>query len=191
MWVVAMAAKPGFDTFYPAGCVLRTPIGIWIWSGLFHGFTVSERSLLRAMIQADRKQGVTVALAYFARRSRQLPPCERCMPPRSRNTLRSDAGRSISASLSAVAVSSKIRALACEGEIFVGLSIEHPDYFQGRRQRVQVSGVGQPGEALDFSFCGFTCVGERGNQAPLDPRQFSFSSRHCRSFDDSGGVVSL
>jgi hypothetical protein len=51
MWVVAMAAKPGFDTFYPPRLsAAHYPIGIWIWSGLFHGFTVLERSLLRAMI---------------------------------------------------------------------------------------------------------------------------------------------
>lgn len=66
------------------------------------------------------------------------------------------------------------------GELSVGQRFKHPDYFQGLSHCIQVTRVGKPGKAFDFTFCCFTRFGQRGDQQALQPRQFTFACRHCK-----------
>lgn len=49
-----------------------------------------------------------------------------------------------------------------------GAAVEDPDHAQALRKGAIVDGVGQPGEARDFSFGGFTGFGQGGDETTLN-----------------------
>ena len=55
-----------------------------------------------------------------------------------------------------------------EGVFLAGAAVENPDHAQALGKGAIVDGVGQPGEARDFSFGGFTGFGQGGDETTLN-----------------------